>query len=62
MAIAIPTRKQSFTKATNGQHLNVWLCQNHYRADQLFQEQITRYDPFASMHARASYLATFRED
>lgn len=42
----IPTRKDSFVRSINGQHLHVWLCLGKYRANELFQEQIRKFDPF----------------
>lgn len=44
----IPTRTEAFVKATEGKHLNVWLCQNAARAEQLFQQEIAKLDPFVN--------------
>lgn len=44
----VPTRTQSFIKATDGKHLNVWLCLGEYRANELFQQEISKLDPFVN--------------
>src|SRR5574338_272341 len=44
----VPSRPEAFVKATDGKHLNIWLCQNQVRAEQLFQQEIVKYDPFVN--------------
>lgn len=46
--VFIPFRKQSFVKATNCRALNVWLCLGKARADELFRQEIAKYDPFVN--------------
>ena len=50
----VPHRELSFVKATDGKHLNIWLCQNDARADQLFQQEIAKYDPFVTHYGETT--------
>lgn len=44
----VPSRKESFVKATDAKHLNVWLCNSMFRASELFCQEIAKLDPFVN--------------
>lgn len=44
----VPTIQGAFVKATDGKNINRWLCQNDYRAERLFEQEIKRLDPFVN--------------
>lgn len=55
----VPARKQSFVKATDGKHLNVWLCLGKFRADELFCQEIAKLDPFVTHYGEITATKAF---
>lgn len=55
----VPTRVQSFVKATDGRNLNSWLCLGKFRADELFQQEIAKYDPFVGHYGDLTAVKVF---
>ena len=55
----IPARKEAFVRATNGKHLNVWLCTGKVRASELFQQEVAKYDPFVNHFGEETAVMVF---